>query len=149
MSAVCPKRMALELFKPFIMSEIIKRELAHNVRSASRFIEAEHDEVWDILEELTKKNPRYVKPRAYFAPFRYSSFSSAFNWRQRPFNCIRLFVPLLTPTLTVTRWPYICHWPPKRAGKPTTWWPRKKIFWNQLPVPVITQNKILLWVVII
>ncbi|OGH94258.1 MAG: DNA-directed RNA polymerase subunit beta' [Candidatus Magasanikbacteria bacterium RIFOXYD2_FULL_41_14] len=49
-----PKHMALELFKPFIMGEIIKRELAHNVRSASRFIEAEHDEVWDILEELTK-----------------------------------------------------------------------------------------------
>ena len=49
-----PKRMALELFKPFIMGEIIKRELAHNVRSASRYIEAEHDEVWDILEELTQ-----------------------------------------------------------------------------------------------
>ncbi|MFA6105678.1 MAG: DNA-directed RNA polymerase subunit beta' [Patescibacteria group bacterium] len=49
-----PKRMALELFKPFIMSQIIKRELAHNVRSASRFIESEADEVWDILEELTK-----------------------------------------------------------------------------------------------
>src|SRR3989339_1185736 len=49
-----PKRMALELFKPFIMAEIIKRELAHNVRSASRYIEGEHDEVWDILENLTK-----------------------------------------------------------------------------------------------
>ncbi|MSU75172.1 MAG: DNA-directed RNA polymerase subunit beta' [Candidatus Magasanikbacteria bacterium] len=49
-----PKRMALELFKPFIMGEIIRRELAHNVRSASRFIESEADEVWDILEELTK-----------------------------------------------------------------------------------------------
>lgn len=50
-----PKRMALELFKPFVMSEIIKRELAHNVRSASRFIETNAPEVWDILEELTKK----------------------------------------------------------------------------------------------
>jgi len=50
-----PKRMALELFKPFIMSEVIKRELAHNVRSASRFIESEQDEVWDILEDLTRK----------------------------------------------------------------------------------------------
>src|SRR3989339_2269885 len=50
-----PKRMALELFKPFIMSEVIKRELAHNVRSASKYIEAEHDEVWDILEDLTTK----------------------------------------------------------------------------------------------
>jgi DNA-directed RNA polymerase subunit beta' len=49
-----PKRMALELFKPFVMSEIIKQELAHNVRSASRFIESNAPEVWDILEELTK-----------------------------------------------------------------------------------------------
>jgi DNA-directed RNA polymerase subunit beta' len=58
-----PKRMALELFKPFIMGEIIKRELAHNVRSASRFIESEHDEVWDILEELTQ-NTRVFLNRA-------------------------------------------------------------------------------------
>ncbi len=49
-----PKRMALELFKPFVMAEIIKQELAHNVRSASRFIESNAPEVWDILEELTK-----------------------------------------------------------------------------------------------
>ncbi len=49
-----PKRMALELFKPFVMSEIIKQELAHNVRSASRFIESNAPEVWDILEDLTK-----------------------------------------------------------------------------------------------
>ncbi len=46
-----PKIMALELFKPFIISELIKREIVHNVRSASRYIEAGHDEVWDILEE--------------------------------------------------------------------------------------------------
>ncbi len=50
-----PKRMALELFRPFVMAEIIKMELAHNVRSASRFIETNAPEVWDILEELTKK----------------------------------------------------------------------------------------------
>src|SRR3989339_447024 len=50
-----PKRMALELFKPFVMSEIIKREYAYNVRSASRFIETNAPEVWDILEEVTKK----------------------------------------------------------------------------------------------
>ncbi len=49
-----PKRMALELFKPFVMSEIIKQELAYNVRSASRFIETNAPEVWDILEEITK-----------------------------------------------------------------------------------------------
>jgi len=49
-----PKTMALELFKPFIISHLIKREIVHNVRSASRYIEAGHDEVWDILEEVVK-----------------------------------------------------------------------------------------------
>ena len=58
-----PKRMALELFRPFVMAEIIKRELAHNVRSASRFIETNAPEVWDILEELTK-NTRVLLNRA-------------------------------------------------------------------------------------
>ncbi len=53
-----PKRMALELFKPFIISELIKREVVHNVRSASRYIEAGHDEVWEILENII--NEAYV-----------------------------------------------------------------------------------------
>jgi len=49
-----PKTMALELFKPFVISQLIKRELVHNVRSANRYIDAAHPEVWDILEEITK-----------------------------------------------------------------------------------------------
>ncbi|MFA5134203.1 MAG: DNA-directed RNA polymerase subunit beta' [Patescibacteria group bacterium] len=49
-----PKRMALELFKPFIISQLIKREYVHNVRSAGRFIEGGRPEVWDILEEVTR-----------------------------------------------------------------------------------------------
>jgi len=47
-----PKIMALELFKPFIIAELIKKEIVHNVRSASRYIEAGHDEVWDILQKI-------------------------------------------------------------------------------------------------
>ena len=50
-----PKRMALELFKPFIISELIKREHVHNIRSAGRFIDSGRPEIWDILEEVTKK----------------------------------------------------------------------------------------------
>ena len=50
-----PKRMALELFKPFIISKLIQREIVHNVRSASRYIEAGTDDVWDILEEIVQK----------------------------------------------------------------------------------------------
>lgn len=49
-----PKRMALELFKPFVISKLIGRELVHNVRSANRFIESGKSEVWDILEEIIK-----------------------------------------------------------------------------------------------
>jgi DNA-directed RNA polymerase beta' subunit len=61
------------------MSEVIKRELAHNVRSASKYIEAEHDEVWDILEDLTKKTRVLLKPRSNFAPSWYSGFPSSFD----------------------------------------------------------------------
>ncbi|HEU0051196.1 MAG TPA: DNA-directed RNA polymerase subunit beta' [Patescibacteria group bacterium] len=49
-----PKTMALELFKPFIIAELIKRELVHNIRSANRYIEADHAEVWDILEKIAE-----------------------------------------------------------------------------------------------
>jgi len=49
-----PKEMALELFKPFIIQKILERELAYNVRSASRLIEQQIDEVWVILEEVVK-----------------------------------------------------------------------------------------------
>ncbi|MFA6027745.1 MAG: DNA-directed RNA polymerase subunit beta' [Patescibacteria group bacterium] len=49
-----PKRMALELFKPFVISKLIAREYVYNVRSANRFIESGRSEVWDILEEVTK-----------------------------------------------------------------------------------------------
>ncbi|MDP2709342.1 MAG: DNA-directed RNA polymerase subunit beta' [bacterium] len=50
-----PKRMALELFKPFIISRLINKEIVHNVRSASRYIESGKEEVWDILEDIVKQ----------------------------------------------------------------------------------------------
>jgi len=49
-----PKKMALELFKPFIISRLIREEYVHNIRSANRFIEADRPEVWDILEDIIK-----------------------------------------------------------------------------------------------
>jgi len=47
-----PKRMALELFKPFIIHHIIERGMAHNIKNASRLIEQAPPEVWEILEEV-------------------------------------------------------------------------------------------------
>lgn len=49
-----PKLMALELFKPFVISELLKKELAFNIRGASRLIDDNIPEVWAILEEITK-----------------------------------------------------------------------------------------------
>jgi len=49
-----PKKMALELFKPFVINKILERELAYNVRGASRLIEQKTDDVWAILEEVVK-----------------------------------------------------------------------------------------------
>jgi len=47
-----PKKMALELFKPFIINKLIERELAYNVRSAGKMVEAEAEEAYDILDEI-------------------------------------------------------------------------------------------------
>ena len=47
-----PKKMALELFKPFVIHKLIEREIAHNIRGANRLIEDEVEEVWAILEEV-------------------------------------------------------------------------------------------------
>lgn len=52
-----PKGMAIELFKPFVMKELVERGLAHNIKSAKRKIERMHEEVWDVLEDIMKEHP--------------------------------------------------------------------------------------------
>ncbi|RAS87315.1 DNA-directed RNA polymerase subunit beta' [Priestia endophytica] len=52
-----PKEMALELFKPFVMKELVARGLAHNIKSAKRKIERVQSEVWDVLESVIKEHP--------------------------------------------------------------------------------------------
>jgi len=53
-----PKQMALKLFKPFVIGELIRQEYSHNVKGAERLIQAGKKEVWDILEKVTQG--RYV-----------------------------------------------------------------------------------------
>lgn len=52
-----PKEMALELFKPFVMKELVSKGLAHNIKSAKRKVEKVSPEVWDVLEEVIKEHP--------------------------------------------------------------------------------------------
>ncbi len=52
-----PKEMAVELFKPFVMKELVGRGLAHNIKNAKRMVEKLRPEVWDILEDVIKDHP--------------------------------------------------------------------------------------------
>jgi len=52
-----PREMALELFKPFVMKELVKREMAFNIKNAKRMVERAVVEVWDVLEDVIKDRP--------------------------------------------------------------------------------------------
>ena len=52
-----PKKMALELFKPFIMKKLVENGNAHNIKSAKRMVEKIRPEVWDVLEDVIKEHP--------------------------------------------------------------------------------------------
>lgn len=52
-----PKEMALELFKPFVMKELVQREIATNIKNAKSKIERMDDEVWDVLEDVIREHP--------------------------------------------------------------------------------------------
>ena len=52
-----PKEMAVELFKPFVMKELVGRGIAHNIKNAKRMVERLRPEVWDILDDVIKDHP--------------------------------------------------------------------------------------------
>lgn len=52
-----PKKMALELYKPFIMRELVKRELTNNIKTAKKLVEESDDKVWDVIEDVIKDHP--------------------------------------------------------------------------------------------
>ncbi len=52
-----PKEMAIELFKPFVMKELVSNGTAHNIKSAKKMVERLQTEVWDVLEEVIKEHP--------------------------------------------------------------------------------------------
>ena len=52
-----PKEMAIELFKPFVMKELVANGTAHNIKSAKKMVERLQTEVWDVLEDVIKEHP--------------------------------------------------------------------------------------------
>ena len=65
-----PRRMALELFKPFVMHRLVMLGIAPNIKNAKRMVERARSEVWDILEDVIKNRPVLLKPRTHPAPSR-------------------------------------------------------------------------------
>jgi DNA-directed RNA polymerase, beta'' subunit/160 kD subunit len=112
-----PKKMALELFKPFIFNKLEERGLATTIKAAKRLVEQEKPEVWDILEEVIREHPVMLNRAPTLHRLGIQAFEPVLI-EGKPFSCIRWFVRPTTPTLTVTRWrsTYRCRWKP--SSKP-------------------------------
>ena len=63
-----PKKMALELFKPFIYARLDAKGLSMTLKQAKKWVEKERKEVWDILDEVIREHPVMLKPRADAPP---------------------------------------------------------------------------------
>ena len=103
-----PKKMALELFKPFVMRQLVEKGFAHNIKSAKRIVERVRPEVWDVLEEVIKDHPVLLNR----APTLHRLGIQAFMPVLVEGSAIQIH-PLVcspsTPTSTATRWPSTCR----------------------------------------
>ena len=104
-----PKEMALELFKPFVMKDLVEKGVANNIKSARKMVERAKPEVWDSLETVIKGHPVLLNraPTLHRLAFRPST---PCWWRAVPSSCTRWHVPHSTPTSTATRWQFTCRW---------------------------------------
>ncbi len=85
-----PKEMALELFKPFVMKDLVEKGIANNIKSARKMVERTRTEVWD---------------------------SSRCSWRAVPSSCTRWCAPRSTRISTATRWPCTCRSRKRRSAR--------------------------------
>jgi DNA-directed RNA polymerase subunit beta' len=98
-----PKKMALELFKPFIFERLEKMGIASTIKAAKKEVEAETAVVWDILEEVIREHPVLLNR----APTLHRLGIQALKARQ--FNSILWSVLHSMRTLTATKWLSMCH----------------------------------------
>jgi hypothetical protein len=106
-----PKTMALELFRPFVISKLVQYGYASNVKGAKRFMERQPPEVWEVLEEVIEGRPDPAQPCAHVASPGYPGVHAQTGRRQSDSTCTRWSVPRLMLTSTATRWPstYPCR----------------------------------------
>ena len=99
-----PREMAIELFKPFVMREIVARDIVQNVKAAKRLVERGDERIWDILEEVIKEHPVLLNRAPTLHRLGIQAFEPVLI-DGKPFACTHLSVKPTMPTLTVTKWP--------------------------------------------
>ncbi len=97
-----PKKMALELFKPFIYNKLEERGFVTTIKSAKKMVEKERPEVWDVLEEVIKEHPVMLNRAPTLHRLGIQAFES---------------VPRSTPTSTAIKWPCTFRFPSKARWK--------------------------------
>ncbi len=113
-----PKKMALELFKPFIYSKLEKGGLVTTIKSAKEMVEQQGPEVWDILEEVIQRAPGAAQPRPHAAPPGHPGLRAGAGGGQGHPASTRWSAPPSTPTSTATRWPCTCRSSPRPRSRP-------------------------------
>ena len=112
-----PKKMALELFKPFIYSKLEKYGHATTIKAAKRMVEKERPEVWDILEEVIREHPVMLNRAPTLHRLGIQAFEPVLI-EGKAIQLHRWCAPRSTPTSTATRWRCMCRCRWKRSSKP-------------------------------
>ena len=96
-----PKKMAIELFKPFIYNKLEERGYVNTIKSAKKMVEKERPEVWDILEEVITEHPVLLNRAPTLHRLGIQAFEPVSS-RARPSSCTRSSARRSTPTSTAT-----------------------------------------------
>ena len=112
-----PKEMALELFKPFVMKDLVEKEKANNIKSARKMVERARPEVWDSLETVIKGHPVLLNLRLRCTVWAFRPLSLSWS-RAVPSSCTPWSAPPSTLTSTATRWLSTCRCPPRPSARP-------------------------------
>lgn len=112
-----PKKMALELFKPFVMRQLVLDNKAHNIKNAKKLVERMNPVVWDVLEKVIADHPVLLNRAPTLHRLGIQAFEPVLV-EGKPSSCILWSVPLTMPTSTATRWLCTCRFRWKHRPKP-------------------------------
>ena len=107
-----PKLMALELFKPFIMAQLVERKAVQNIKAAKKMVESMIPEVWDVLEEVIHEHPVLLNRAPTLHRLGIQAFEPSWS-RARRSRSTRWSATPSTLTSTATRWRSTCRSPPR------------------------------------